>query len=102
MTAEPTGPVIAVVTITKDDPTGIRKTLRSLQDQDYTAYEHVVLDGGSPDSTVAELRAWHEADPARHLLVPDPPAGIYPAMNAGIRATTAPLVLILNGGDELL
>jgi glycosyltransferase involved in cell wall biosynthesis len=49
-----------------------------------------------------ELRAWRDADARRHILVTDPPAGIYPAMNIGVENTSAPIVLVLNGGDELL
>lgn len=94
-------PDIAIVTITKDDPEGIKATLESVRQQDFSAYEHVVVDGGSRTDVAEWLAAWRDFEVSRHRLVADPPAGIYPAMNAGIRATSAPLVVTLNGGDTM-
>jgi glycosyltransferase involved in cell wall biosynthesis len=96
------GPEIAIVTITKDDPGGIKKTLASVEQQEPWRYEHVVVDGGSNVEVAALLSSWRDAMPDRRTLLTDPPAGIYPSMNAGIQRTTAPLVLMLNGGDELV
>ena len=94
-------PHLAVVTITKNDPVGIRRTLASVASQSSLDYEHVVVDGGS-DSEVAEfLEKWESEQPERRHLVTDAPRGIYPSMNEGIRQSTAPLILILNGGDEM-
>jgi glycosyltransferase involved in cell wall biosynthesis len=91
----------AIVTITRDDPAGIRKTLASVEQQDLADYQHVVVDG-STNGSEPFLTAWRAADPGRRVLISDPPRGIYPSMNAGIRSTTAPIVLMLNGGDELV
>jgi glycosyltransferase involved in cell wall biosynthesis len=95
-------PEVAIVSITLDDPIGIRRTVRSVQRQTFTRYEHVVVDGGSGPEVVRWLEEWERADPGRRLLLTDAPAGIYPAMNTGIRKTSAPLVLVLNGGDQLM
>ena len=94
-------PEIAVVTITKDDPGGIRKTVASVEQQDVDRYQHVVVNGGSGADVAEWLIGWRDAMPDRRILLADPPKGIYPSMNAGIEATSAPLVLVLNGGDEL-
>lgn len=104
--AAPPAPRLAVVTITKDDPAGIRRTLASVPagdgvDTEHVDIEHVVVDGGSDPEVAELLRAWQAARPGRRHLVTDPPRGIYPSMNAGIRRTTAPLVMLVNGGDEL-
>ena len=96
------GPVVAVVTITLNDPVGIRRTVASVAAQDSADYEHVVVDGGSGPEVVDWLREWQSADPERRRLVTDPPRGIYPSMNVGIRRSSAPLVVVVNGGDELL
>jgi glycosyltransferase involved in cell wall biosynthesis len=95
------GAVISIVTITKDDPVGIRKTVVSVAQQDFSQYEHVVVNGGSSDEVAEFLTLWRDGAPNRRILLDDPPAGIYPSMNAGIMRTTAPVVLVLNGGDEL-
>jgi glycosyltransferase involved in cell wall biosynthesis len=98
----PTVAQIAIVTITKDDPAGIRKTVASVEQQDFPYYEHVVVDGGSDAGVADFLASWEKAASHHRTLVNDPPAGIYPAMNRGIESTTAPIVVILNGGDELV
>jgi glycosyltransferase involved in cell wall biosynthesis len=94
-------PQLAIVTITKNDPLGIRRTLASVAAQDCVDYEHVVVDGGSDPDVIDWLRKWESEQPGRRHLVTDPPSGIYPSMNEGIRQTSAPLILILNGGDEM-
>ena len=98
----PPTPLLAVVTITKDDPVGIRRTLASVPSGDGVDLEHVVVDGGSDPEVADLLRTWQAQRPGRRRLVTDPPRGIYPSMNEGIRQTSAPLVLVLNGGDELV
>jgi glycosyltransferase involved in cell wall biosynthesis len=94
-------PEIAVVTITKDDPVGIKKTIASVERQDLSQYEHIVVDGGSDPEVAEWLRGWRDADPRRRRLVTDPPKGIYPSMNAGLQSTVAPIIVILNGADQL-
>lgn len=97
----PWKPEIAIVTITKDDPVGIKRTIASVERQDFTQYEHVVADGGSGTDVADWLASWRDGDPERHILVDNPPDGIYPAMNLGIQRTSAPVIVVLNGGDKL-
>lgn len=94
-------PEITIVTITKDDPSGIRMTLSSVDNQDFGRLEHVVVDGGSDPDVAGWLISWRDRAPERRTVISNPPPGIYPAMNLGIRSTSAPLVLMLNGGDKL-
>jgi glycosyltransferase involved in cell wall biosynthesis len=100
--AVPEEPAVAIVTITLNDPVGVRRTVESVRRQDFARHEHVIVDGGSGPDVTDWLRRWQREDPGRRHVVVDAPAGIYPAMNQGIRRTSAPLVLILNGGDQLL
>jgi hypothetical protein len=68
-----------VVTITLNDPTGIRRTVASVAAQDLPHYEHIIVDGGSGPDVVNWLWEWEPAAPERHRLVTDPPSGIpYP------------------------
>ena len=98
----PWRPEIAIVTITKDDPAGIRRTIESVDQQEFSRYEQVVVNGGSSADVAAYLALWRRRDPDRHILIDNPPDGIYPAMNAGILSTSAQIILVLNGGDQLL
>ena len=95
-------PEIAIITITKDDFAGIKATIASVERQDFSEYEHVVVNGGSTADVADWLAMWRDADTKRHILVENPPDGIYPAMNTGIQSTTAPIIATLNGGDCLL
>ena len=97
----PWKPEIAIVTITKDDPAGIKRTIASVERQDFSQYEHVVVDGGSRTDVADWLASWRDSDAQRHILIENPPEGIYPAMNAGIQSTIAPIIVVLNGGDQL-
>ena len=73
------GPDVAIVTITLNDPTGIRRTVASVAAQDSQRYEHIIVDGGSGPDAVVWLREWESAAPERHRLVTDPPPVIpYP------------------------
>jgi hypothetical protein len=72
-------PDVAIVTITLNDPTGIRRTAASVAAQDSQRYEHIIVDGGSGPDVVDWLREGESAAPERHRLVTDPPPGIpYP------------------------
>ena len=91
-------PWLTVVTVTKDDPDGLRRTLRSLQVQDHTGVECLIIDSSGDRAYVVEL-AREYGDFARVIWVE--PSGIYSAMNSGLRDASGEFVYFLNGGDEL-
>jgi glycosyltransferase involved in cell wall biosynthesis len=88
-------PKITVISVTYNDVRGLRATIASVQSQSYTAIEHLVVDGGSTDSTLETLKA--HGDRLRWLSEPD--RGIYDAMNKGMRLATGAYVIFLNAGD---
>lgn len=88
---------IAIITISKDDPSGLERTLASIDRQT------------DPPTELALVRAGQSCDAAvdpscaRHVFeVADPGRGISAAFNAAIEACSAEWVMFLNGGDELL
>ncbi len=91
---------ISVLTITRNDNEGLKRTIESVRGQRPTPgleVEHVVVDGS--DAAIAEE--------ARALCGPETvylwsaPEGIYPAMNRALQASTGDVIGILNGGDIL-
>jgi glycosyltransferase len=62
--------------------------------QDYSSVEHIVVDGGSSDGTVAVL----ERRGVRYESAPD--AGIFDAMSKGVRMASGEFVHILNADDR--
>lgn len=90
-------PWLSVITVVRNDPEGFQLTLNSLQRQNLTGIELVVVDG-SDDST--EIPAIMDAYPEINVKYQwDTPRGIYSAMNTGIESATGEYVLFANAGD---
>lgn len=91
-------PAVTVVTVTYNDMTGLRRTVDSLHQQTFRGFQHVVIDGGSTDGSVA----WVKAHPAcgQGLVISEPDKGIYDAMNKGLAHAEGVLVTFLNAGDN--
>jgi glycosyltransferase involved in cell wall biosynthesis len=88
---------ISVITVCYNCAPVITSTLRSAYLQRYPDVEHIVIDGGSTDGTVAAI------DVHRHALaavLSEPDCGIYDAMNKGLRLVTGDIVGFLNAGDH--
>ena len=96
---QPTSPWLTVVTVVRNDPAALRRTLASVAAQDTSLLEHVIVDGASTDNTTeiaqaaATTRAW-----VRLRSAPD--TGIYNAMNHGIELARGHHLLFLNAGDD--
>jgi glycosyltransferase involved in cell wall biosynthesis len=85
---------ITVVTPSFNGEHTIRETLESVARQDHPHVEHIVMDGGSTDGTLAILREFP------HLKwFSEKDEGHYHAMNKGIAMATGEAVAILNADD---
>jgi glycosyltransferase involved in cell wall biosynthesis len=89
-------PVFSVVTVTLDPGAALKDTARSVAEQTFGGYEHLVKDGGSKDGSLAAL-----AGSSRARLVVRPDSGIYDAMNQALDEARGEYVLFLNAGDRL-
>lgn len=87
---------VTVVTVCFNAADTIAATLLSVASQTHPDIEHIVIDGGSTDETLAQIEA-HGAHLARVISEPD--HGIYDAMNKGIRLATGDVVGMLNADD---
>jgi glycosyltransferase involved in cell wall biosynthesis len=87
---------ITVITVCRNSVATIKDTLESVASQSYKNIEHIVVDGGSIDATVAVIREWKK-HPVH--LISEPDKGIYDAMNKGIRLATGDVIGILNSDD---
>jgi len=87
---------ISVITICFNSASTIEKTLRSVREQTHKEIEHIVIDGGSKDNTLAVVAA-EGAHVAK--LVSETDDGIYDAMNKGVRVATGSVVAFLNADD---
>jgi glycosyltransferase involved in cell wall biosynthesis len=95
-------PVIAVVTPTKDRIALLRETIVSVQTQTFGAWEHLIVDDGSSDSTAEEVMRRSAADPRiRYIKRIGDKAGANVCRNIGLREARAELIVFLDSDDLL-
>lgn len=85
---------ITVVTPCFNSEHTIRETLESVARQDYPHVEHIVVDGGSKDSTLSIVKEFPNIK-----WISEHDEGHYHAMNKGIAMATGEAVAILNADD---
>lgn len=86
---------ISIITAVYNGAATIADCLESVCRQSHAA-EHIIIDGGSTDGTLALLERYR---PGVARLVSDPDNGIYDAMNKGIALATGDVIGILNADD---
>lgn len=91
---------LSIVTINRNNAAGLEKTLQSIAAQNFKEFEYIVIDGASTDGSV-EIIKDYESKIVHLKWVSEPDAGIYNAMNKGLRMTSGDYVQILNSGDGL-
>lgn len=87
---------LSIITITKDDPGGLARTLASTALLRSAGAQHVVVDGSTARGAGADP---HVAETVGALVLQRPPLGVADAFNAGLAVADAPWVWFLNGGD---
>jgi len=90
--------MLSIVTVVLNDASGLEATLRNIALQDFSDFEHIVIDGGSTDETLRVICACSRID--HWSSAPDD--GIYDAMNKGLRAASGRWINFLNAGDSYL
>lgn len=87
---------VTIITVCFNSAATIEDTLVSVASQTWRDIEHIVIDGGSTDGTVALLNR-HSAGLSR--LISEPDNGIYDAMNKGVTMATGDVIAFLNADD---
>ena len=93
----PDVPLVSVITPTRDQGPFIEQTIRSLKAQRFPSFEHIVVDGGSTDDTLAVLRRHAPSYTLRWLSEPD--RGMYDAINKGLVLASGEILAYLNSDD---
>lgn len=91
-------PLISIITVNKDNCTGLKLTIDSVLSQTFKDYEWIVIDAASNDGSVELIKQYQE-----HITywVSEADGGIYVGMNKGIVKATGEYILFLNSGDFL-
>ncbi len=91
-------PRISIVTVCFNAAATIGRTLDSVAAQQGVEYEHLIVDGGSRDETMAVVDRYRHD---RLSAVSEPDRGIYDAMNKGVARARGDYLLFLNADDYL-
>ena len=90
---------ISIITVCFNSANTIAETLASVAAQSHPDVEHIIIDGGSTDSTLQVIKT-HGAHVAK--LISEKDKGIYDAMNKGIALATGDIVGFINADDFYL
>ena len=92
---------LTIITINRNNVTGLEKTMQSVLAQACKAFDYVVVDGASADNSVEVIHRYSEQFGDRLKWLSESDKGIYNAMNKGIRMASGDYVQFLNSGDCL-
>lgn len=90
-------PLISVITITFNAAETLPLTMRSVGEQTFRDFEHIVVDGASTDDTIILARQMGQS---RLRIVSEPDEGLYDAMNKGLKMARGRYLIFLNSGDR--
>ena len=87
-------PLISIITPSYNRTGMIETAIKSVLDQDYRQFEHIIIDGGSTDGTLDVIKKYS------HLrVVIEPDQGMYDALNKGLSLATGEIIGFLNTDD---
>lgn len=90
-------PKISIVTVVFNDVKLIENTIISIVNQTYSNFEYIIIDGGSTDGTLDQIRNY---DSVINYWVSEKDDGIYDAMNKGIDIASGEWIIFMNSGDK--
>ncbi|MBP1639437.1 MAG: glycosyltransferase [Bacteroidetes bacterium] len=98
---------LTIITINRNNASGLQKTIKSVFSQTSQEFEYIVIDGASTDGSkeiIEHFSSHHLTSSPSHFLrwISEPDNGIYNAMNKGIRMAKGEYVQFLNSGDILV
>ena len=89
-------PRISILTVTRENLLGLRRTMESIFEQSLQPAEIIVVDGASTDGTADYLGTFG----AKIQWLSEPDAGISDAFNKALQKATGDWVIFLNSGDR--
>ena len=87
---------ISIITVTYNSAETLEDSINSLNSQDYSDIEYIIIDGASTDSTLRIIEKYkHRVS----TLISEKDNGIYDALNKGIALATGDIVGFLHSDD---
>ena len=89
-------PLFSIITITYNAANELPATMRSVVEQSFTDFEHLIIDGASKDNT---LEVANSLGTEMMTIYSEPDKGLYDAMNKGLAKARGEYLIFLNAGD---
>lgn len=89
----------SIITVVYNDLTNLKMSIESIKAQDFSDFEHIIIDGCSTDGTPNYLSNLKTSYPLKFKSEKD--KGIYDGMNKGILLASGKYLYFLNAGDTL-
>ena len=80
---------ISVITVTKNSEKFLEENLKSLENQIYKNFEHIIIDGKSNDRTLEIINQYKDKI---YYWKSEKDLGLYDAMNKGISVATGEII----------
>jgi glycosyltransferase involved in cell wall biosynthesis len=90
-------PKISIITPSLNRAGMISSAIESVLAQNYPAFEHIIVDGGSTDGTLELLNKYNHLN-----LIIEKDSGMYNALNRGIAHANGDIICFLNSDDRFL
>ncbi len=87
---------VSLILTTFNNANNLNRTLQSIEQQDYSAIEVNIKDGGSTDGTIEIIEKYEKASHNRVNWMTGPDKGIYDAMNQGYQLATGDIIVFFN------
>ena len=89
----------SIITVVKNDKINILSTINSLLRQNFSNYEHIIVDGNSSDGT-SEIIKKTIRNSKKVIYIRKKDKNLYQALNRGIKIAKGDFVGILHSGDK--
>lgn len=89
----------SIITVVKNDKNNIESTINSILRQNFTDYEHIIIDGNSSDGT-SEIIKKKIINSKKVIYKRKKDKNLYQALNRGIKIARGDYVGILHSGDN--
>lgn len=90
---------ISIVTVSYNSEKTIEDTIKSVLNQKYDNYEHIIVDGASKDNTINIVKKYEKKYKGKLKYISEKDKGLYDAMNKGIKMATGDVIGLLNSDD---
>lgn len=91
--------ILSVITVNYNNVEGLIRTIRSIENQRWTDFEWIIVDGGSIDGSKEEIEKIAKDNKKISRWCSEKDKGIYNAMNKGISWAKGEYLVFMNSGD---